>query len=131
MQDAHSASETDQISQDNYIFTCIHSTQEDSWHPVRETITTHTNTFSTQQEQKGMTSPSKRITVTSLLHQSKAKDLMGGIVKNKDRQIKSGNTTPLINDLEMQKVFKDKDGEKGGSVTDLINRLIDMLSLET
>ena len=31
----------------------------------------------------------------------------------------------------MQNVFKDKDGERGSSVTDLINRLVDLLSLET
>jgi len=56
---------------------------------------------------------------------------MGGIVRNKDGQIESGNTTPLIDDLEMQDVFEDKDGERGGSVTDLINGLVEVLSLET
>ena len=78
-----------------------------------------------------MTLPSKRITVTSLLCQSEAEDLMGGIVRNEDKQIESGNTTPLIDDLEMQDVFKDKDGKRGDSVTDLINGLVDVLSLET
>ena len=78
-----------------------------------------------------MISFSKRITVTSLLCQSKAEDLIRDIIRNKNRQIKLGNTTPLINNLEMQDVFKDKDGERGGSVMDLINGLVDMLSLET
>jgi len=58
-------------------------------------------------------------------------DLIRDIIRNKDHQIKLGNTTPLINDLEMQEVFKDKDGERGGSVTDLIYGLIDLLLLET
>jgi len=31
----------------------------------------------------------------------------------------------------MQEVFKDKNGKKGGSVTDLIYGLVDLLSLET
>ena len=31
----------------------------------------------------------------------------------------------------MQEVFKNKDGEKGSSVIDLIHKLIDLLSLET
>ena len=31
----------------------------------------------------------------------------------------------------MQNVFKDKDEERGNSVTDFINGLIDLLSLET
>ena len=78
-----------------------------------------------------MTLPSKRITVTSLLCWSEAEDLIEGIVRNKDRQIESGNTTPLINDLEMQEVFEDKDKKRGGSVMDLINRLVDVLLLET
>ena len=71
------------------------------------------------------------MTVTSLLQQSEAEDLIGGIIKNKEQQNELGNTTPLINDLEMQEVFKDKDGEKRGSVMDLINRLVDILSLKT
>jgi len=113
------------------MFTCIHSTQEDSWHPVKTVIVTYTNAFLTQQEQEGMTLFNKRITVTSLLWQSEAEDLIGGIIRNKDYQIELGNTTPLINDLEIQEVFKDEDGERGGSITDLINGLVDILSLET
>ena len=69
--------------------------------------------------------------VTSLLQQSETEDLMGDIIREEDHQIKSGNTTPLINDLEMQDVFKDKNEERGDGVTDLINGLIDLLSLET
>ena len=69
--------------------------------------------------------------ITSLLQQSKAEDLIKGIIREKDHQIKSGNTTPLINDLEMQDVFKDEDKKRGDGVTDLINGLVDLLSLET
>jgi len=78
-----------------------------------------------------MTSLSKRIIITNLLYQSKAEDLIRGIIKNKEQQIELGNTIPLINNLEMQEVFKDKDGERGSSITNLINGLIDLLSLET
>jgi len=60
-----------------------------------------------------------------------AEDLIRDIIRNKDHQTKLGNTTPLINNLEMQEVFKDKNGERGGSITDFINGLIDLLSLET
>jgi len=69
--------------------------------------------------------------VISLLQQLKTKDLIGDIIKDKKWQIKLGNTTSLINDLEMQDVFEDKDGERGGSVIDLIYGLVDLLSLET
>ena len=130
MQDTHSASETDQTLQDDCMFTCVHSMQEDGWRLVGEAIITHTNAFSTQQEQEGITSLSKRMTVTSLLCQSEAEDLIEDIIRNKEQQIESGNTTPLIDDLKIQEVFKDKDGEEGGSVMDLINALIDLLSLK-
>jgi len=71
------------------------------------------------------------MTITSLLCQSEAEDLIEGIIKKKDHQIKSGNTTPLINNLEMQDVFKNKDKKRGDGVTDLISGLVDLLSLET
>ena len=41
------------------------------------------------------------MTVTSLLQQSETEDLIRDIIKEKDWQIKLGNTTPLINNLEM------------------------------
>ena len=65
------------------------------------------------------------------MQQSETEDLIGGIIRNKDHQIESGNTTPLINNLEIQEVFKNEDEERGGSVIDLIYRLVDLLSLET
>ena len=37
-----------------------------------------------------------------------------------------GHSTPLINDLEI-KFFKDKEMEKGVGVTDLINRIVQVL----
>ena len=55
----------------------------------------------------------------------------GGIRTDKDHQVKLGNTTPLIDDLEMQEIFKDKNREEGNGVTDLINGLVELLSLET
>jgi len=113
------------------MFVYIHSTQEEGWQPVRAVIVTYTNFFSLQQEHRGITSSSKRIIVTSLLQQSKAEDLIGGIIREEDHQIELGNTTPLINNLEMQDVFEDKDEERGDGVTDLISGLVDLLLLET
>ena len=34
---------------------------------------------------------------------------------------KKGNTAPFINDLEIIKIFKDKNGEEGVNIIDLIN----------
>jgi len=78
-----------------------------------------------------MISPNKRIIITSLLQQSETEDLIKDIIREEDHQIKLGNITPLINNLEMQDVFKDKNGKRGDSVTDLINGLADLLLLET
>ena len=44
-QNTHSMSKMDQTLQDNHMFICIHLTQEKNWHPIRETIITHTNFF--------------------------------------------------------------------------------------
>jgi len=131
MQCTYSASETDQTLQDNCMFTCVHLTHKEGWQPVGTTIATHTNFFLTQWEHKGITLLSKRITITSLLHQSETENLIEGIIREKDHQIELGNTTLLINDLEMQDIFKDEDGKRGDGVTDLISGLVDLLLLET
>ena len=55
-----------------------------------------------------------------------AKDLIRGIRNNKSHQIKSGHSTPLINNLET-KFFKDKNKEEGVNITDLINRIVQVL----
>ena len=39
------------------------------------------------------------------------------------------NTTPLVDDLEMQDVFKVKDGEEGGSVMDFMGKVSQLLGL--
>ena len=44
---------------------------------------------------------------------------MGGI-RNIGYKIKKEDTTPLVNDLEMEGIFKDKDREGGNSVIDLV-----------
>jgi len=115
--------------QDDCIFACVYLTQEEGWHSVRETIITHTNSFSKQQEQEGIILPNKRMTVTSLLHQLNAEDLTGGIVKEKN-QVESNNSTPLIKDLEISNIFKNKDNKEGNGVTNkLINKISQLLML--
>jgi len=41
-----------------------------------------------------------------------------GIKNQKKDQIKKENSTPLIKDLEISDIFKDKDDEEGNSVMD-------------
>ena len=59
--------------------------------------------------------------VTSLLHQLNAEDLTGGIIREKD-QIEINNSIPLIKDLEISDIFKDKDNKEGNNIT---NKLLD------
>jgi len=71
-----------------------------------------------------MISFSKRMTVTSLLCQLNAEDLIGGMIKKKD-QIETNNSTPLIEDLEMSNIFKNKDNKEGNNVMDkLLNKIL-------
>jgi len=71
-----------------------------------------------------MISPNKRMIVTSLLRQLNTEDLTGDIIRKKN-QIKDNNSTPLIDNLEMSDIFKDKDNKKGNDVT---NKLINEVS---
>ena len=64
-----------------------------------------------------MISPNDKMTVTSLLHQLDAENLIGDIIKKED-QIETKDSTFFINNLEMQNIFKDKDEEEGNSITD-------------
>ena len=55
-----------------------------------------------------------------------AKDLIKGIRNKESYQINIRHSTPLINNLEI-KFFKDKEIEEGVGVTDLINRIVQVL----
>ena len=42
----------------------------------------------------------------------------GGIRNQEEDHIETSNSTPLIKDLEMSNIFKDKDNKKGNGVID-------------
>ena len=74
-----------------------------------------------------MISPNKRITVTSLKQCAEhlnTEDLIKGIRNKKGHQIKIEYSTPLINNLKIKELFKDKNKEKGAGVIDFINRIV-------
>ena len=58
------------------------------------------------------------------MERSNAKDLMGGIRNKEGYQIKIGYSIPLINNLEIKELFKNKNKEEGVGITDLINRIV-------
>ena len=69
------------------------------------------------------------MTVISLLYQLNAEDLTGDIIK-KENQIKTNNSTPLIKDLKISNIFKNKNNEEGNSVIDkLIKKVLQLLVL--
>ena len=49
---------------------------------------------------------------------------MGGIRNKKNYQIKIGYSTPLINNLKIEKLFKDKNKKKKVGVTDFISKIV-------
>ena len=57
--------------------------------------------------------------VVSRVQRLDVKDLMGGI-RDTGHQINLESSTPLIKDLRMEWIFKDKAKKEGVSVTDLI-----------
>ena len=64
---------------------------------------------------------SNRINATVRARRSDAEDLIGGIRIKEGHQIKIEHSTPLIDDLEIDNLFKDEDEEEGAGVTDFIN----------
>ena len=46
---------------------------------------------------------------------------MKGIRNKKSHQIETGHSTPLINNLEIKKLFKNKNKKEGVGVIDFIN----------
>ena len=54
------------------------------------------------------------------------KDLMGGI-RDIGYQINSESSTPLIKDLRIEQIFKNKVEEKGSSVIDLVLLVLRLL----
>ena len=70
--------------------------------------------------------PRERITATTQARRLDTKDLIGGIRNKKGHRIVSEHSTPLIDDLETE-FFKDKNEEEGVGITDLINRIVQVL----
>ncbi len=57
-----------------------------------------------------------------MAHRKKKRDALG-MISNKSHQIKIKNTTPLVNDLEIQDVFEVENKREGGSVMDFIKEV--------
>ena len=53
-----------------------------------------------------------------------AKNLIKSIRNKEGHQIKIKYSTPLINNLEMEELFKDKNEEERAGVIDLISRIV-------
>ena len=56
-----------------------------------------------------------------------AEDLIEGIRNKESHQIETGHSTPLIDNLEIEELFKNEDKEGGAGITDLISRIVQVL----
>ena len=61
------------------------------------------------------------------MERSDAKNLTGGIKNKEGHQIKTGYSIPLINNLEIEELFKNKNKEEGAGITDFISRIVQVL----
>jgi len=106
------------------MFIKVHSKQEEDWRLKGAAIATQTNPFLAQREYNNITSLSNRITATTQAWRC-AYGIKGylGIISYlaQTNANKENGTTSFINNLEIIKVFKNKDKKEGASVTDFIN----------
>ena len=54
-----------------------------------------------------------------------------GIISNNINQINQTDIIPLVNNLKMLEIFKDKDKEEGDSVTDSLSTILRLLREES
>ena len=110
------------------MFTYIHLAQEEGWWPVNKTIAIHTSFFSIQQEHNSIVSPNNQIIIITYAYFTDTDK--GGIRNQKENEIKTKTGTPLIKDLEISNIFKDKDNKEGnGIINELINKILQLLVL--
>ena len=63
----------------------------------------------------------------SKAQQTNVKNLTGGIKNKKNHQFKTEYSTPLINNLEIKELFRNKNKKKGVSIIDFINKIVQVL----
>jgi len=115
------------------MFKEVHSKQEEGWRLDGAAITMQTNPLSAQREYNSITSPSDRITATTQAQRCACgNDHCRGIISYlaQTDANKEDGTAPLIDNLEMTEIFKDKGEEEEASVTDLINQVSQLLRAE-
>ena len=74
--------------------------------------------------------PSEKITAISLkwrVERLNIKNLIKGIKNKEGYQIKIKYSISLINNLEIEELFKNKDKKKGVNITDLISKIVQVL----
>ena len=107
------------------IFDLVHSKQEEGQRLNRVIIIIYTNPFSEQREQGPIIMPVKRINAIVQARRCKCKeeDTLG-IISKDINQINQTDIIPLVDDLEMLGIFKNKDKEEGDSVTNSLNTIL-------
>jgi len=105
------------------MFACIHLAQKEGWWLINKTIATHTSFFFAQQKHNSIISPNNQIIVTTHAHFIDTDK--GGIRNQKENKTEIKTSTPLIKDLKISNIFKNKDNkEKNGVMDKLINEVL-------
>ena len=108
------------------MFDLVHSKQKEGYQDEGLASATHTNpSFAQQEYGDGITSPSDSMaaTVWARYRNKEKKDALG-IISKDINQINQMDIIPLVDDLEMLGIFKDKDKEEGDSVTDALSTML-------
>ena len=105
------------------MFAEVHSEQEEGWRLEGAAIVIQTNFLLAQREQVNIISPSDRITTTTqawwcTCGNNRYRGIISYLAQTDAN--KEGSTIPLIDNLKITEVFKDKDKKEGASVTDFI-----------
>ena len=108
-----------------YMLDLVHSKQEEGWQPDRVTIVIYTNPFSKQREQGPIIILVKSINITVWARRCEYKEEDAlGIISKDINQINQTDIIPLVDDLEILGIFKDKDKEEGDGIIDSLSIIL-------
>jgi hypothetical protein len=128
----HSPSDTERMLQPERTLDLVHSEQEEGWRPEGATMATQTSPFSEQREQGPIMIPTDRINATVRARRCACEEEEAlGIMSNDVNQIDQADITPLVDDLEMLRIFEDEDEEEGDGVTDALSTMLRLLGEES
>ena len=107
------------------MFAHVYLAQEDNCQLMGNAIAIYTNPSFAQREQENITLPSNRTTATVQdQHLAEGEGEALSIINNNINQINQTDIIPLVNNLEILEIFKDKNKEEGDGVIDALSTIL-------